>query len=358
MSISHITDKLILSSSPSQWNISQSSPSSTVDPSKDALRSLFLSLSPPFSPSRTRETIKYLQELEDDNKPVEEYASRSIDGEEKALRDAVLGRLVAAIYAEALDILLSEAINAEAEAQWWADLERSRLRVAYHLVQSASFSNYFPSLLTVPLALPLRISNLFKDVLHVLHSNNQPISFSVFTRSSIRGLLNRDTGQPISVRACLFPHLRTHPSVVPPPLAPLGENLHTSSLLSSNSPSNTIASACRSLWHVSFLAARYILHYVTLPLQLTSQEIHIKRSELERIRDERAEALGELASKHGHISRTLRKDLDERGAFLPVIDQVLVGQPHIDAAKLGSSISLLDALVATSSKVLPMHVST
>ena len=155
----------------------------------------------------------------------------------------------------------------------------------------------------------------------------------------------------------MFPHLRTHPSVVPPPLAPLGEYLHSSSLLSSTSPSNIIASACRSLWHASSLAVRYTLHYITLPLQLTSQEVHVKRLELERIRDERAEALGELASKHEHISRALRKNLDERAAFLQVIDQVLVGQQRVDAAKLGSSTSLLDAMATTSSRVLPIHAS-
>lgn len=361
MSISHITDKLILSSSPSQWKISQTSPesslSSTLDPSKDILRSLFLSLSPPFSPNRTRETIKYLQE---DEKLVGRYAaSRGIDDEEHALKDAVLGRLVAAIYAEALDTLLSEAIKSETEAQWWADLERSRLRVAYHLVQSASFSNSLLCILTsMLLALPLRVSNLIEDVLHALHSNSQPISFSVFNPSSICALLNRDTGRPISVTASMFPHLHTHPSVVPPPLAPLREHLYFPSLLSSStSPLNTIASACRSLWHAHSLAARYVLHYITLPLHLASQEIHVKRLELERIRDERAEALGELASKHEYISRTLRKDLDERAAFLQVIDQALVGQQHVDTAKLGSPTSLLDALVTTSSKVLPMHTS-
>ncbi|KAI0276486.1 ATP synthase regulation protein NCA2-domain-containing protein [Russula aff. rugulosa BPL654] len=336
MSISHITDKLILSSSPSQWRTSQASPglslSSAVDPSKDVLRSLFLSLSPPFSPNRTRDAIKYLQE---DGQLVGEYAPRIMDDEEQALKDAVLGRLVAAIYAEALDTLLAEAIDSDIEAQWWADLERSRLRVAYHLVQT----------------LPLRISNLFENVLNVLHSNGQPISFSVFKPSSIRGLLNRDTGRPISITAFMFPHLRTHPSVVPPPLAPLGEYLHSSYLLlSSTPPSNIVASACRSLWHAASLAARYILHYITLPLQLTGQEVHVKRLELERIRDERAEALGELASKHEHISRALRKDLGERAAFLQVIDQVLVGQQRVDAANW-------DALVTTSSSVLPIHRS-
>jgi nuclear-control-of-ATPase protein 2 len=145
MSISHITNKLFLSSSPSQWAVSQASLepslSSTVNSSKDILRSLFLSLSPPFSPNRARDIIKYLQKVEDGNRLAERYASRNIDGEEQALKDAVLSRLVAATYAEALDTLLSEAIAAEVEAQWWADLERSRLRVAYHLVQSTSSSS-------------------------------------------------------------------------------------------------------------------------------------------------------------------------------------------------------------------------
>ena len=370
MSISHITNKLILSSSPSQWKLPQAPPEpslSSTNPPTDVLRSLFLSLSPPFPPNRTRDAIKCLQEiqeLEDDNKTVGRYASRAIDDEEQPLKDAVLSRLVAAVYAEALDTLLSEAIAAEVEAQWWADLERSRLKVAYHLVQSV-FSSNLASICYVMqssdrafmIALPLRISCLFEDVLHILRSNNQPISFSIFKPSSIRDLLNRDTGRPDSVRARMFPHLRTHPSLVPPPLEPLGVYLYNPSLRSSStSPSNTIASAFQSLCHTSFLAARYILHYVTLPLQLTSQEIHVKRLELERIRDERAEALGELTSKHEDISRTLRKDLDERAAFLQVINQVLVGQ-HVDTTNLGSPSSLLDALVTTSSKVLPMHTS-
>jgi nuclear-control-of-ATPase protein 2 len=283
------------------------------------------------------------------------YASRSIDGEEQTLKDAVLSRLVAALYAETLDTLLSEAIAADVEAQWWADLGRSRLRVAYHLVQSMSHFIYLLCiLLTVVLALPLRIFNLLKDVFQVLHSNNQPISFSVFKPSSIRGLLNRNTGHPDSIITRIFPHLRTHPHLVPPPLVPLGEYFSSSNFrLSSTSPSNIIASACQSLIHTTSLAARYILHYVSLPLQLTSQEIHMKRLELERIRDERAEALGELSSKHDHISRTLRKDLNERAAFLQVMNQVLVGEDAVTEKVQ----SLLDILVSTSSEVLPLHTS-
>ena len=137
MSVSHITNNLIYSSSPLQWKLStEHSLSSSVDPSKDVLRSLFLSLSPPISPKRARDVIDTLQSLEVDNKPVKRYASCSIDDEEQALKDAVLGRLVAGIYAEALDTLLAEAITAAVEAEWWADLERSRLGVAHYLVQS------------------------------------------------------------------------------------------------------------------------------------------------------------------------------------------------------------------------------
>lgn len=105
MSISHITSKL--------------APSPELDV-------IFSSLS-------SWDTTKCLQELERANKSTGEFAA---SGEEQALNDAVLGRLVAAVYTEALDILLAEAIEADAEADWWADLGRSQLRVAHYLVQS------------------------------------------------------------------------------------------------------------------------------------------------------------------------------------------------------------------------------
>jgi len=79
----------------------------------------------------------------------------------------------------------------------------------------------------------------------------------------------------------------------------------------------------------------------------------MKRLELERIRDERAEALGELSSKHDHISRTLRKDLNERAAFLQVMNQVLVGEDAVTEKVQ----SLLDILESTSSEVLALHTS-
>ena len=108
MSISHITSKLI---------------SPAPSPELDVL----------FSSLSSRDAIKYVQELEHANKSKGEFAANS---EEQALNDAMLGRLVAAVYTEALDILLAEAIEAESESEWWADLGRSRLSVAHYLLQS------------------------------------------------------------------------------------------------------------------------------------------------------------------------------------------------------------------------------
>ncbi|KAH9038392.1 NCA2-domain-containing protein [Lactarius pseudohatsudake] len=247
------------------------------------------------TPANGKEVDDFVKEfqLERANKSTGAFA---VDGEEKARKDAVLGRLVAAVYAEALDILLAEAIEAEAEADWWADLGRSRLRVAHYLIQT----------------LPLRIASLFGDVLRILHSNNQSLSISAFKPSSIRSLLSRDTGRP--------------------------------------------ASAFRVLRHSFSLVTHYLVHFVTLPVQLASHEIHAKRLELERIRNERAEALGELTSKRDDLSRVLRKDLNERTSFLQVISQVLIGQ-NVDTAQSGLDVSLLDALAATSSRVVPIHMS-
>ncbi|KAF8271927.1 ATP synthase regulation protein NCA2-domain-containing protein [Lactarius quietus] len=313
MSISHITSKLI---------------SPAPSPELDVL----------FSSLSSRDATKYLQELEHANKSKGEFAVYS---QEPALNDAVLGRLVAAVYTEALDILLAEAIEAEAEADWWADLGRSRLTVAHYLVQT----------------LPLRFASLFRDVLRILHSNNQSLSFSAFKPSSIRSLLSSDTGRPGSIIVRIFPHLHTtHPGLAPPPtLAPLG--IYSRSRRStSTSPSNIIASASQVLRHTFSLVTQYLVHLVTLPVQLANHEIQAKRLELERIRNERAEALGELTSKRDDLSRALREDLNERTAFLQVISQVLVGQ-DADMTQSGLDVSLLDALATTSFKVVPMHMS-
>ena len=110
------------------------------------------------------------------------------------------------------------------------------------------------------------------------------------------------------------------------------------------------------LRHTFSFVTQYLYHFVTLPVQLANHEIHAKRLELERIRDERAEALGELTSKRDDLSRALREDLNEHTVFLQVISQVLLGQ-NADVTQFGLGVSHLDALATTSFKVVPTHIS-
>lgn len=58
------------------------------------------------------------------------------DEEEVALEDAIVRKLTVAIYADALDTYLAQAIEAEAEAEWWASVETSKLAVAFFFLQS------------------------------------------------------------------------------------------------------------------------------------------------------------------------------------------------------------------------------
>ena len=58
------------------------------------------------------------------------------DKEEEALKNAVTFRLLVNLYAHALDSHLSQAMQAEAEADWWKDVERSRASAFFYLVQS------------------------------------------------------------------------------------------------------------------------------------------------------------------------------------------------------------------------------
>ena len=60
------------------------------------------------------------------------------DEEEVALEDAIVRKLTVAIYADALDMYLAQAIEVEAEAEWWASVETSKLAVALFLLQSTA----------------------------------------------------------------------------------------------------------------------------------------------------------------------------------------------------------------------------
>ncbi len=60
------------------------------------------------------------------------------DQEQQALQRAVVNKVAVALYAKSMDTFLSESIELEDEAEWWADVERSWANVFWYLLQSKS----------------------------------------------------------------------------------------------------------------------------------------------------------------------------------------------------------------------------
>ncbi|KAF7982860.1 hypothetical protein HWV62_25080 [Athelia sp. TMB] len=249
-------------------------PVSEAEPNskKHSLQSLVASTRQQLSSSDTRRALKSLQFIE------KEYPSSlavvKADSEEDALRRAVIGKAVVALYGEALDAYLQEASDAETEAQWWADVERSRQSVAYYFLQT----------------FPLRLVNMSKVILEALKNQNIPLTPSTFTPSSMRRLFpTNNVLRPNILTTALFPHLKNHPHAVALASAPPSEPLSAGSQ-AANSVLNTI---------------QQILGMFTLPYELTRHECRIKRKELEALRDARAEVLGALTNMRGDLASAL-----------------------------------------------------
>jgi hypothetical protein len=121
--VQHHTQGLIRS--PSSILIS----STALEPSAETqtLRSLLISLKTPLTSSAVRDAVNLL---------VLSEQSAGVDPDQSVLKKVVIDKLVVSLYAEALDTYLAEASNVEAEAEWWADIERSRQNVAWYLLQS------------------------------------------------------------------------------------------------------------------------------------------------------------------------------------------------------------------------------
>jgi hypothetical protein len=119
------------------------------------LQAYFVALTPPtssFSPKTAREALGYLVTLQRkksqplDVSPVSLGVDEVTEEEEERLAAGVLYRVTIALYAEILDEHLAQASAAETEAEWWADIERSRLSTFYYLIQSASGGFFFANL--------------------------------------------------------------------------------------------------------------------------------------------------------------------------------------------------------------------
>lgn len=101
----------------------------TSDPTsgtKQKLQNALLELNPPATEQSILAALVLLRDA----------AAPSGDPEEECLKQAILGRVVLSVYAEALHTYLEQATEAETEAEWWDNIERSGPELAWYLLQS------------------------------------------------------------------------------------------------------------------------------------------------------------------------------------------------------------------------------
>ena len=149
----------------------------------------------------------------------------------------------------------------------------------------------------------------------------------------------------------MFPHLHQYP-LSSFSLAPVRRSQLRSQ----------VTRALIRLWDELLRWRNAILSTVTLPIELARQECRLKRKELERIRDERAEALGSLSemrlSLRDNFDTELQRSHDAADLgierYSPLIDTLqrkLDGKP----AQLGIRPGSVERLLDLSIKILPDH---
>ena len=102
---------------------------------KQELRAYYLGLSPPHSLEESKENLHEVRGLSGGS-----ALAQSSGREEGALQIAIAAKLTVGIYTQFLEVYLNEASDAEAEMEWWSDIERSRWRTTYFLLQSECLS--------------------------------------------------------------------------------------------------------------------------------------------------------------------------------------------------------------------------
>lgn len=279
-------------------------------PRKRALREILGALdSKPRSLEALKEQLEALTRLEGDGETTIVVAT---DDEDQAIRKAVVHRLVVELYAETMEAHLAQASQAEEDSEWWADVARSKSGVSLYLLQT----------------LPARLSRVLSTILDALRAENLPA-----TLTSVHTLLAREARalHPASLLAAAFPHLHhqarplslTLAHVFPPPTR--------DPILAATAPLRALATL------------------ITAPHILARQECRFKRGELARLRDERAETLGHLASLRAEL-----RDAPSEQELAALVQRM--GDPSQAQARIGSS-ALLPELTALCAGVLPAQAA-
>ncbi|KAK0464521.1 NCA2-domain-containing protein [Desarmillaria tabescens] len=270
---------------------------------KQKLRSLLASLENPAAVSRQvlDDAIEFSIQLQERTQISGLPANAGDkDQEEWALQRAVVNKVAVVLYAHSMDTFLSESIELEDEAEWWADVERSWTNVFWYLLQT------FPG----------RCINVWKVVLNAVQREHP--SRSTFT--ALRQSLIRSPFQPSILLSSLFPHTASQASFslfLPLSTTPVGF-LHTFR--------SAVMQCLHSLWR-----------FTIMPLELTRTECHLKKRELRDMRDERAKILGNLSILRQSLADSFQslQDGDEYlvsdlSAFAGVLKGVIEGKTPSD----------------------------
>ena len=202
-------------------------------------------------------------------------------------------------------------------------------------------------------ALPVRLLDTFRTVVAALQQHNIPVTLSSFRPASIRQVFptSVDNLHYNALTKAMFPHLHQYP-LSSFSFAPVKRTQLQS----------RVTHALTGLWDELLRWRHAILSTVTLPIELARQECRLKRKELERIRDERAEALGSLSemrlSLKDNFDTQMQRSYDAADLgierYSPLIDTLqrkLDGKP----AQLGVRPGSVERLFDLSIKVLPDH---
>ncbi|KAJ3890608.1 ATP synthase regulation protein NCA2-domain-containing protein [Lentinula edodes] len=181
-----------------------------------------------------------------------------------AREEELTSQILVSLYSQYLRSTLSQALEAETEAQWWSDVERTRWRVLWYLIQS-------------------RFISLIYDLLQATTDATERIKWSA--------------ARPEFMVASLFPHLQQRPRL---------HQLRSFQNLRIRSPST---SKIRRFIQTSIQSIRDLLQNIRkislVPLYYASQEVSLKKHELLRIRDDRAQALGSLVLLRPEMQKLL-----------------------------------------------------
>lgn len=110
----------------------------TQSPESEHLYSLLVNLKDPLDNDAVRHTLEVLSE----DSSLFTINSGTPDDEQLYLIRMLEERILVGMYARSLDLCLDEATEADTEADWWANIERSWASVAFYFLSSECFKNF------------------------------------------------------------------------------------------------------------------------------------------------------------------------------------------------------------------------